>query len=518
VEYARVRPEAAYIIEAETGRALTSAHTLAAVRSIQRLLGAAPRRIVLVAPNGIVMAVLWLAALAGGHTLLPIAVDAPPAERRRLARRFSADLLVLEHTSDADAFASGHVQVLTCTACERAIATAPRDHERWLPAPAEGRVCLTTSGSTGEPKGVLLSARQVAWTAHHIAQAHQLGPEDRGLTVLPFTHVNAPVVSLCAALSAGGAVVIAEHFSRTRFWPWVERYEVTWASAVPTILAMLLQTEKPTFLPGKLRFVRTASAPLPVVHLHAFERRFGIPVVETYGLSEAAATVATNPAPPGRRKPGSVGRPLGVAMRVCRPTGPEGDIGQVRESLEDVRPGEVGEICVCGPGVIRGYLGDQEPGVFVDGWLRTGDLGAFDEDGYLYIKGRLRETILRGGENIAPREVEEVLLAAPDVRDAATIGLPDPIYGQRVVAYVVSAGRWSDTAAEALRDHCAAHLSPHKVPDTFIPVAALPRTRSGKLQRHLLRDETLAQRLALADASVSVGSVGRRPGDVHRFV
>jgi acyl-CoA synthetase (AMP-forming)/AMP-acid ligase II len=346
--------------------------------------------------------------------------------------------------------------------------------------------------------------RQVAWTAHHIAQAHQLGPEDRGLTVLPFSHVNAPVVSLCAALVAGGAVVIAERFSRSRFWPWAERYEVTWASVVPTILAMLLQTEKPSFLPGKLRFLRTASAPLPVVHLRAFERRFGIPVIETYGLSEAAATVAANPVPPGRRKLGSVGRPLGVAMRICRPgSGSEGGLAPSREVLEDVAPGAIGEICIRGPGVIGGYLGDQDSEAFVDGWLRTGDLGAFDEEGYLFIKGRLREAILRGGETIAPREVEEVLLAAPDVRDAAAIGLPDPIYGQRVVAYVVLAGRWSDTAAAALREHCATHLSRHKVPETIIPVAALPRTRSGKLQRHLLRDKTLALRIALPDASVS---------------
>lgn len=497
VARARARADADYIVQAETGQTLTFAETLAGVHALHRLLGPTPRRIALILPNGITTALLWLATLTGGHTLIPVAPDAPPDERRRLSHRFHADLLVLQGVQDTPE--SGHSpgdtrpHVLTPADCERAITQAialhPREHDEATPAPSAGYVCLTTSGSTGDPKGVILTADQIAWSAHQIAQVHELRPDDRGLTVLPFHHVNAPVVSLCASLAAGSTVVIAERFSRSDFWPSVERCRVTWASIVPTVLAMLLQTEKPAFLPGALRFVRTASAPLPVVHLRAFERRFGIPVVETYGLSEAAATVAANAAPPGVRKPGSVGRPVGVSMRICRPqtSGEASCHAHPTFGLDDVAAGESGEICVNGPSVIAAYDEGRDPEAFVDGWFRTGDLGYLDEDGYLYVTGRLRETINRGGENIAPREVEEVLLTAPNVGDAAVVGVPDPIYGQRVAAYVVPFGPWSATSPQVLRDHCAAHLSPHKVPDTFIAVAALPRTRSGKVQRHRLR-------------------------------
>src|SRR6202035_1123762 len=141
---------------------------------------------------------------------------------------------------------------------------------------------LTTSGSTGEPKSVVLSERQIVWTAEQVRASHKLSTRDRGLTVLPFFHVNAPVVSLCASLLAGSTVVIAERFSRQRFWTWVEQYQITWVSLVPTIIAMLLETEKPAFLPGSLRFMRTGSAALPPANLLAFEERFGIPLIETY--------------------------------------------------------------------------------------------------------------------------------------------------------------------------------------------------------------------------------------------
>src|SRR5262249_12600093 len=147
----------------------------------------------------------------------------------------------------------------------------------------------------------------------------QLSPSDRGLAVLPFFHINAPVVSLCASLMAGSTVVIAPRFSRSRFWEWIETYQITWVSIVPTILAMLLQTERPGFVPAYLRFVRTASAPLPAIQLVQFEQRFGIPVIETYGLTEAASQICANPLPPERHIAGSVGKPVGVLLRICQP-------------------------------------------------------------------------------------------------------------------------------------------------------------------------------------------------------
>ncbi len=260
-----------------------------------------------------------------------------------------------------------------------------------------------TSGTTGDPKGVILDASQIAWTADHICTSHRLSPTDRGLTVLPFFHVNGPVVGLCASIMAGSTIVIARKFSRSHFWSWIEEYQVTWASVVPSIVMILLGTDKPAFLPGALRFMRTGTAALPATDLRAFEAKFGIPLIETYGLSEAASQVTANPLPPGRHKPGSAGLHVGVALRICRPRA-DGD-----EDLHDVPRGETGEICISGPSVIPAYYGNADKESFQHGWFRTGDLGYQDEEGYLFLTGRLREVIIRGGENIAPREVKEDL-------------------------------------------------------------------------------------------------------------
>ncbi len=508
-------PDTSCIVEAETGRTLTYAECLAAVQALRRLVGAEPHAVIMALPSGTTSALVWLGALSGGHTLLPLPPAAGAAERRRAVQLARPHLLILERWEDAERFGCPHARIVTRQECERVIDAAVEQVRAYAAsaagrvwAPHEGRVCLMTSGSTGEPKGVFLSERQIAWTADHIRRSHHLTAADRGLTVLPLFHVNAPVVSLCTSILAGGAVVIARRFSRSWFWQWIERYQITWASMVPTILAMLLETEKPAFLPGKLRFVRTASAPLPVVHLRAFEHRFAVPVVETYGLSEAAATVAANPVPPGRRKPGSVGLPVGVELRVCRSRA-----GAEAEPLVDVAQGEPGEICVRGPSVVSSYAGGASAPVFQDGWFRTGDLGYQDTDGYLYITGRLRDVIIRGGENIAPREIEEVLLADPLVRDVAVVGRPDPLYGQQVVAYVVLKEPWSAEREQTLRARCAESLSAYKIPQTFVPVARLPRTRSGKIQRHRLSTLPGLSGLSVLSAMLSGSKLGQSVAD-----
>ncbi|GAC1567648.1 MAG: hypothetical protein NVS3B14_14330 [Ktedonobacteraceae bacterium] len=253
---------------------------------------------------------------------------------------------------------------------------------------------------------------------------------------------------------------------------------------MPTILAILLKTEKPAFLPGTLRFVRTASASLPVAHLKAFEEKFGIPVIETYGLTEAASQVAANPVPPGLHKAGSVGLPVGVSLRICHP-----GTDDCQQGLQDVATGASGEICIKGLGVIQSYWGNEDQESFRDSWFRTGDLGYQDEDGYLYINGRLRDVIIRGGENIAPREIEEVLHAHPAVQDVAVVGRPDNIYGEQVVAYVILHDAWNPTGSvESLRDYAAQNLSSHKVPADFIVLDSLPRNHTGKVDRHFLRE------------------------------
>lgn len=480
-----------FIIEVETERALTYAACAQAVQRLQREIGAEPRTIALALPGGIASAIVWLAALTGGHRLVPCTPEATSQERARLGETQHPDVLVAVTAEDADGFARPAAQVIT-SAEIYALATAERDGPVGALPFVEGTLRLTTSGTTGEPKGVALTARQIAWTAEQVRDSHHLTPLDRGLCVLPFFHINAPVVSLCATLTAGATVVIAPRFSLRHFWEWIARERITWASIVPTIVALLLATEKPAFLPGTLRFVRTASAPLPAIHQIAFERRFGIPVIETYGLSEAASQVAANPVPPGQHKPGSVGVPTGVAMRICAPRAAASPDGRLR----DVVPGTEGEICVRGPNVIASYEGNASADAFYDGWFRTGDLGYRDADGYLFITGRLRDVINRGGEKVSPREIEEVLLAHPAVRDVAVIGAPDPLYGQRVVAYVVprQGHGWSEHAEGSLRAYCAERLSAYKVPEAIYVVETLPRNGNGKLARQQVQCLLTGQR------------------------
>lgn len=479
VHWGAHRPATPFLVEAETGRELNYAQALSAVCALRQAFGAEPRRIVLTLQSGILNAVCWLSALSGGHSLIPYAPDAKPKEKASMAAHYQPDILIVEDEDDASAFACSGATVLTRSMCETLIeqnSSAP------LTRPREGYAYLMTSGSTGKPKGVVLSEQQIAWAAGQVRVSHALSSEDRGLTVLPFFHVNAPAVSLCASLLAGSTIVIARRFSRQQFWSWIERYQITWASIVPTIVAILLETEKPAFLPGSLRFVRTGSAALPAANLLAFEERFGVPVIETYGLSEAASQIVANPLPPGLHKPGSAGLPTGVDLRICSVQSSQEEL-----PLRDVPTGETGEICIMGPAVIRAYEDDEGEDSFQDGWFRTGDLGYVDEDGYLFIKGRLREVINRGGENIAPREIEEVLQGYSEVCEAAVVGRPDAIYGEQVVAYITVRENWDSVSSEQLHQYMAPHLSKSKMPVDVIVLSELPRNATGKLDRRLLR-------------------------------
>lgn len=479
VKWATISPDAVYIVEAETGRELTYAQTLAAVNTVRQVLGNRPRKLILSLPGGLASAVLWLSALSGGHHLLPASPNATDREKALSGKKHQPDVVFVEREQDARGFGCPDATVILRCECETLIeqATFHTSSE-----PVEGRAYLATSGTTGEPKCVVLTERQIALTAEQVRSSHGLTTGDRGLTVLPFSHVNAPVVSLCASLLAGGTVVIGGRFSKQRFWSWVEQYEITWASIVPTIVAILLETDKPAFLPGSLRFVRTGSAPLSPADLHAFEARFGIPVIETYGLSEAASQIVANPFPPGIHKPGSAGLPVGVELRICYQLASGEERG-----LRDVPPGETGEICVAGPSLIQAYQDNRSQESFQDGWFRTGDLGYLDDEGYLFIKGRLREVINRGGENIAPREIEEVLQNYPAVREAAVVGRPDPIYGEQPVAYLTVREYWNQEDAVELRRYAAQHLSPQKVPIDFVTLDMLPKNATGKVERRLLR-------------------------------
>ncbi|HEY6543147.1 MAG TPA: AMP-binding protein, partial [Ktedonobacteraceae bacterium] len=354
VHWATNAPEHISIVEAETGRSMTYSHFLSAVQKMRQFLGVQPRNLMLTLSGGIADAVLWLSALTGGHMLIPLAPDAAEEERARAVSIYKPDVLFVEQPEEAQGFPGAPgAQIVTLQACELLIEQARTEHISPLP-PVKGHVCLMTSGTTGDPKGVILDEYQIAWTADHVRTSHRLTPTDRGLTVLPFFHVNGPVVGLCASIMAGSTIVIARKFSRSHFWSWIEAYQVTWASIVPTIVAILLGTDRPSFLPGALRFIRTGAAALPANDLHTFEAKFGIPLIETYGLTEAASEVTANPVPPERHKPGSAGVPFGVSLRICHPR-VDGD-----DSIHDVTRGETGEICISGPSVISAYYSNAD--------------------------------------------------------------------------------------------------------------------------------------------------------------
>src|SRR3989440_6948192 len=530
IHWATIAPEQISIVEAETGRSMTYSHYISAVQKMRHFLGAQPRNLILTLSGGIADAVLWLSALTGGHMLVPLAPDAADEERARAVSMYKPDVLFVEQPEEAQGFpGASDAQIVTRQQCELLIEQARTELISPLPS-VKGHVCFMTSGTTGDPKGVILDASQIAWTADHIRTSHRLSPTDRGLTVLPFFHVNSPVVGLCASIMAGSTIVIARKFSRSHFWSWIEEYQVTWASVVPSIVTILLVsvpssgsrkdsapgaprgkvdtshpkrssanalgTDKPAFLPGALRFMRTGTAALPATDLRAFQAKFGIPLIEAYGLSEAASQVTANPVPPGRHKPGSAGLPVGVSRRICRPRA-DGD-----EDLHDAPRGETGEICISGPSVISAYYGNADKESFQNGWFRTGDLGYQDEEGYLSITGRLRDVIIRGGENIAPREVEEVLETYPAVREAAVIGRPDAVYGEQVVAYIVVMGPWSPELAQRLREYAARRLSAHKVPVDFIAVDALPKSALGKVEHRLLQKRDAQRQRPLVGETV----------------
>ncbi|MEE9274054.1 MAG: AMP-binding protein, partial [bacterium] len=485
------------ILPEDEGREVSFAAFDEAVDAAARALsarGAGPgTRVSLLLGNSLEMALLFLGAMRAGAVAHPINAHLAPAEIVQVLEDAAPALVCAD---EAGAAKLAEIDALPAPAYRAAggldlelieLAGARGPAAGAEPSPEGDALLIYTSGSTGRPKGVRLTHANLLAGARFVAEAHRLTPEDRSLVILPLYHINGEVIAFLAPLLSGGSVVLPGRFRADPFWGWALDCGCTWVSAVPTILSILLQRaeESPGAaegLPGRMRFARSASAPLPHAVHTAFEARFGLPVIETMGITEGAGMVFTNPLPPGERKVGSVGRPWGCEARV------------VDEKGAPLPPGQEGEIEVRGESVTPGYFGNPTATAeaLAGGWLRTGDLGYADAEGYYFITGRKKDLINRAGEKISPREVDEVLYRHPAVQDAAALGVPHPLYGEEVKAFVVLRPG-AVCAEEEILAFCRERLAEFKCPKTTAFVPEIPKGPSGKLLRRKLKEMYLEE-------------------------
>ena len=344
---------------------------------------------------------------------------------------------------------------------------------------------IFTSGTTGRPKGVLLSHRNVIAGGRNTVNAHGLDDRDKGLCVLPLYHINAEMVSVMATLVSNSTLVMAKKFSVQNFWRWIGKYRCTWFSVVPTIVSWLIERRQRQIagdndpgigFPGisdHLRFGRSASAALAPSTHQQFEALFNVPIIETMGISECAAQILSTPMHSKETVYGSTGLPVGNEVVIFD------------ENHKCCADNVIGEIVVRGDNVMIGYLKNPQAtrqAIDENGWFYTGDLGYRDERGYVFVTGRLKELIIRGGENISPREIDDILYRHPDVLEAAAFGVADQYFGQEVMACVaLKPGTQCDQAQ--LLDHCRQLLGEIKRPKTIHIMEELPKGPSGKIQR-----------------------------------
>ena len=481
-------PERVYLIAPETGHALTYGE----LRNDARRLGAyllhrglnKGDKVALMLHNGYQTANLFLGIMYGGFVAAPV----------NLLAQASQLVYVLQHSDARLVFVAAEYRGRLQTALKKirrrieavvvdvdAKALFPDTaDDAALPAVEEedDALLMYTSGTTGVPKGALLSHKNVITGGRFTSEAQALTAADRVLCSLPLYHINGQIVTTVAPLMHGGSVVMPHKFSVSQFWELLAAYRCTWFNLVPTIISYLLNEPDPRVkrkeLPlEQIRFGRSASSALPASVHQAFEREFGFGVIETMGLTETAAPVFSNPLDPAKRKYGSPGLAFGNEAKV------------VDKDNRTLPPGQIGEILIRGDNVMKGYY--KAPDITAqtlepDGWLHTGDLGCVDADGFYFITGRLKELIIKGGENIAPREIDEALYKHPAVLEAAAVGIPDACYGQEIMACVVLKPGHRCTEQE-LTALCRRELGNYKTPKLIKFVDAIPKGPSGKTQR-----------------------------------
>ncbi len=441
-------------------------------------------RIGIALPNGLPIVVAFLAAAEVG-TAAPLNPAYKEDDFRFYLEDTNAKVLILPPDGADEArraAAALNVQVLPIDLGSDGVValTSVRDRKAYdRPTAEDVALILHTSGSTGRPKRVPLKHANLTISAQNVARHYQLTKDDVAMCVMPLFHVHGLVASTLATLATGGTLVVPAKFNPLSFWRTARDTGMTWYSAVPTIHQLLLaRGADPDRRPegaAKLRFIRSCSAALPPPVMDALEKAFGAPVLEAYGMTEAAHQMASNPLPPQERRPGSVGR------------GTDVQIGIMDDQGNLLSPGKHGEVVIKGPNVITGYENNPEANAksFTNGWFRTGDQGYLDEKGYLTLVSRIKELINRGGEKISPREIDEVLLTHPAVAEAVAFGVPHATWGEEVAAAVVVR---SDVSEAELVAFCKEKLADFKRPKQIHITTTIPRTATGKIQRRVVAE------------------------------
>jgi oxalate---CoA ligase len=452
-------------------------------------------RVALVLRNGPEAAAVFV-AVASAATSAPLNAGYRAEEFDFYLSDLKAKALILAEGMDSPAIEVARargIRVLRMRAGEKAgafdLGEAPGARgtvaEQDLAGPSDVALVMHTSGTTSRPKIVPLTHANVTQSAANIARALALSPQDRCLNIMPLFHIHGLMAAVLASIEAGAGVVCTPGFDAIKFFSWLAEFEPTWYTAAPTMHQAILARaarHREQAASSRLRLIRSSSASLPPQVLAELERVFAAPVIESYGMTEAAHQMASNPLPPNIRKPGSVGLAAGP------------EIGVVNEAGESLPAGQTGEVVIRGENVVAGYENNPAANrdAFIGGWFRTGDLGYLDEENYLHLNGRLKEIINRGGEKISPSEVDVVLLDHPAVAQVVTFALPHDKLGEEVAAAVTL--RAGETAsAKDLRQFAATRLADFKVPRKFVFLEEIPKGPTGKLQRI-----GLAQRLGLA--------------------
>jgi acyl-CoA synthetase (AMP-forming)/AMP-acid ligase II len=494
---AAMRPDQTWLVTPETDRYFSLRQAQSRAESIACYLHGAGlsdgASVAIAAPNGAAASFAFLGVVYGGFRATPLNLVAGVKTLVFVLSHSKAELILCADESRSLVDEALAALVRAGETPPQVIAMDVDDGPRWseadiipvqpdsLRVPTKDSIGLLmyTSGTTGVPKGVLLSHSNLIAAGTNVAKAHDLSDQDTGLCVLPIYHINGLCVTVMGTLVSSGGLVMPRRFSARHFWAQMHKFSCSWFSAVPTLFAYLLNDETvPVLDRERLRFARSASAPLPPEIHRQFEKRFSLPIIETMGLTETGAQILSNPLPPKTRKIGSPGIGYGNEIMVAD------------DNQNPLAANEEGEIMVRGSNVMQGYLDRPEETtktITADGWLRTGDLGRMDEDGFVFVTGRIKELIIKGGENIAPREVDEALLEHDAVLEAAAFARPCQDYGQRVEACVrLKDGR--NISENDLREFCKNLLGAYKTPDHIHFLDDLPKGPSGKIQRMKLID------------------------------